>query len=59
MRSVAFVASSGYVMIGVDSMASDHCFGDRDAFDAATLVALAPLTARTPPSRVYHGVLMV
>ena len=33
MRSVAFVASSDYGAIGVDSMASDHFFGDRDAFD--------------------------
>ena len=36
MRSVAFVASSDYVMIGVYLMASDHFFGDRGAFDAAT-----------------------
>ena len=41
MRSVAFVASSNYVMIGVDSMASGHFFGDRDAFDVNSLVALS------------------
>ena len=50
MRSVAFVASSGYVMIGVGSMARDHFFGDRGAFDAATLDALAP--ADTPQIEV-------
>ena len=54
MRSVAFVASSDYVMIGVDSMASDHVFGDRDAFDAADLVALAPADA--PQIEVADGV---
>ena len=54
MRSVAFVASSDYVMIGVDSMASDHFFGDRGAFDAATLVALAPADA--PQIEVADGV---
>ena len=54
MRSVAFVASSDYVMIGVDSMASDQFFGDRDAFDAATLVALAPADA--PQIEVPDGV---
>ena len=41
MRTVAFVASSNYVMIGVESMASGHFFGDRDAFDANSLVALS------------------
>jgi len=54
MRSLAFVASSDYVVIGVDSMASDHFFGDRDAFDAATLVALAPADA--PQIEVADGV---
>ena len=32
MRSVACVAGADYVPIGIDSMASDHFFGDRDAF---------------------------
>ena len=41
MRSFAFVVSSNYVMIGVDSMASGHFFGDRDAFDVNSLVALS------------------
>ena len=54
MRSVAFVASSDYVMIGVGSMASDYFFGDRDAFDAATLAALAPADA--PQIEVTNGV---
>ena len=54
MCSVAFVASSDYVMIGVDSMASDHFFGDRGAFDAATIVALAPADA--PQIEVADGV---
>ena len=55
MRSVAFVASSEYVMIGVDSMASDYFFGDRGAsFDAAALVALAPADA--PQIEVADGI---
>ena len=54
VRSVAFVASSDYVMVGVDSMVSDHFFGDRGAFDAATLVALAPADA--PQIEVADGV---
>ena len=43
MCSFAFVVSSNYVMIGVDSMASGHFhfFGDRDAFDVNSLVALS------------------
>ena len=41
MRSVAFVASSNYVMIGVDLMASGHFFGDRGAFDVNSPVALS------------------
>ena len=54
MRSVAFAASPDYVMVGVDSMASDHFFGDRGAFDAATPVALAPADA--PQTEVADGV---
>ena len=33
MRPIAFVAGSEDVAIGVDTMASDHYFGDRSAFD--------------------------
>ena len=54
MRSVACVAGADYVPIGIDSMASDHFFGDRDAFDATTLVALAPSDA--PQIEVADGV---
>ena len=55
MRSVAFVASSDYVMIGVDSMASDHFFGDLGAFDAAALIALVP-PADAPQIEAADGV---
>ena len=53
IRSIVFVASSDYVMIAVDSMVSDHFFGDRGAFDAAALVALAPADA--PQIEVTDG----
>ena len=54
MRASACVASSVFALVGVDSMASDHFFGDRDAFDVATLVALAPSDA--PQIEVADGV---
>ena len=52
-RSVAFVASSNYVMVGFDSMASGHFFGDRDAFDVNSLIALAPADA--PQIEIANG----
>ena len=55
MRSVAFVASPDYVMIGVDSMASDHFFGDRGAFDAATRDARRARTGRCAANRGRGG----
>ena len=54
MRASACVASSVFALVGVDSMASDHFFGDRGAFDVATLVALAPSDA--PQIEVADGV---